>query len=156
MPASLDIDILVQDERWPDVRSLVETAVINVITACCEDEPQEISVALSNNSLIQALNRDYRNKDKPTNVLSFPQDDEFSLGDIVLALETIQREANDQDKSFEDHLTHLIIHGTLHLLGHDHEDDDEAEEMEAIEIKILERMGIENPYIDDDTPIDEV
>ena len=153
---SLQIDILTQDESWPDVRALIERAVTSALTIACFNETTELSIALSNDALIQDLNKQYRGKDKPTNVLSFPQDDDFSLGDIVLALETIQKEAEEQDKSFDDHFVHLVVHGTLHLLGHDHEEDDEAEEMEALEVKILNDMGIENPYEDSDTPIDEV
>lgn len=153
---SLNVDILSQDDRWPDVRSLIEQSITAALTIGCFYKSTEISIALSNDALIKDLNKEYRGKDKPTNVLSFPQDDDFSLGDIVLALETIQREAQDQDKRFEDHLSHLVVHGTLHLLGHDHEDDDEAEEMESLEVKALSDIGIENPYVDSDTPIDEV
>lgn len=153
---SLQIDVLTQDENWPDVRALIEHAVTAALTVACFNESTELSIVLSNDALIQDLNKQYRGKDKPTNVLSFPQDDEFSLGDIVLALETIQREAEEQKKEFNDHLMHLIVHGTLHLLGHDHKEDSEAEKMESLEVKILDDIGVENPYEDSDTPIDEV
>jgi probable rRNA maturation factor len=92
------------------------------------------------------LNKSYRGKDKATNVLSFINDDE-PLGDIILAYETIEREAIEQEKSFRDHTIHLIIHGILHLMGHDHEVPEEAAKMEAKEIKILKKLGIENPYL---------
>ncbi|MDP3372352.1 MAG: rRNA maturation RNase YbeY [Candidatus Paracaedibacteraceae bacterium] len=117
----------------------------------------EISVVFSDNTYIKELNHIYRDKDKPTNVLSFPGYDEtllnilppfepVPLGDIVFALETIKDEAHIQSKSFENHLTHLFVHGLLHLLGYDHETDDEAEEMEQFEIDILSLFSIPNPY----------
>lgn len=117
----------------------------------------ELSVVLCDDDFIRTLNREYRGKDKPTNVLSFPQiefregegfGDPVPFGDLILAYETIIREAEEQKKSFSSHFTHLIIHGTLHLLGYDHETEGEAEEMESLEIAILEQMGIENPYSD--------
>lgn len=117
----------------------------------------EISLVLCSDEFIRNLNRDYREKDKPTNVLSFPQTDfsanlpaydPLSFGDIILAYETIAREAEEQNKRFEDHFAHLVVHGTLHLLGYDHETADEAEEMERMEITVLKEMGIENPYSD--------
>jgi probable rRNA maturation factor len=99
---------------------------------------------------VRALNRDYRGKNKPTNVLSFPdgtlEAGMKQLGDVVLAYETIAREAAAQGKPLKHHVTHLSVHGTLHLLGHDHEDEREAQRMESIEIHILSRMGIANPY----------
>ena len=110
-----------------------------------------LTILLSNDAEVQALNKQYRGKDKPTNVLSFPdgdvgEDGVLQLGDMVLAYETVAREAVEQSKSFEAHLTHLVIHGVLHLLGYDHEEDVEAEAMEALEIALLARMGIANPY----------
>jgi len=117
----------------------------------------EISVTFTDDAAIQALNKEHRGKDKATNVLSFPAYDPevphppgegVHLGDIVFAYETIAREAEAQSKAFEDHLTHLVVHGTLHLLGYDHEGDREAEEMEALEISILRQLGIKNPYQD--------
>jgi probable rRNA maturation factor len=115
----------------------------------------EVSVVLADDAFVHKLNKEYRGKDKPTNVLSFHQFEAeelkqqsgyVALGDIILAHETVLREAEQQGKTFEDHLTHLLIHGTLHLLGYDHIDDDEAETMEALEIEILAGMGIKNPY----------
>lgn len=122
----------------------------------------EFSVVLSDDETITALNRDYRGKDKPTNVLSFaaldadeifelPPGQPWPAGDIVLAFETIEREIVDTGKSFRDHYVHLLVHGTLHLLGYDHEEDDEAEEMENLEIRILKKYGIENPYSSPET-----
>lgn len=120
----------------------------------------EVSIRLTDDAEVQALNRDYRGKDKPTNVLSFPQyapediaglavasGHEILLGDIVVALETCAREAAGKGISLADHTAHLVIHGTLHLLGHDHLDDATAEAMEALEVKALASMGIANPYL---------
>ena len=123
----------------------------------------EIAVRLTDDIEVQALNRDFRGKDKPTNVLSFPQvqddlleslansdDGEILLGDIVLARETCMREAEEKGVSVVDHATHLIIHGTLHLVGYDHMDDASATAMEALEVKALASLGIANPYADQD------
>jgi probable rRNA maturation factor len=100
------------------------------------------------------LNRDWRGIDKSTNVLSFPQIEPFApvsglLGDIILARETLEREAAEQGVSVEDHFTHLVVHGFLHLLGYDHMDDDEALAMEGLETQILASLGVADPYADD-------
>ncbi|AMG73917.1 rRNA maturation RNase YbeY [Sphingopyxis granuli] len=119
----------------------------------------EIAVRLTDDAEVQALNRDFRGKDRPTNVLSFPQvqadlldtlsnsdDGEILLGDIVLARETCAREAAGKAVPIADHATHLIVHGTLHLVGYDHLDDPAADAMEALEVKALASLGIANPY----------
>ena len=119
----------------------------------------EISVKLSDDAELRALNGTYRGKDTPTNVLSFPMvqrdlletldigdDGEVLLGDIVLARETCAREAHEKNVAFTDHATHLIVHGTLHLLGYDHMVEHEAEAMEAIEVRALAVLGIADPY----------
>ncbi len=113
----------------------------------------EITLRFTTNEEVQNLNRDFRDKDKPTNVLSFPfdvpeflQDEEPTLGDIIIAMPVIEDEAKEQQKTVEDHLAHMTIHGTLHLLGFDHIEDEEAEEMENLEIQILAKLGIRNPY----------
>jgi len=121
----------------------------------------EISVKLSDDAEIQSLNAAYRYKDKATNVLSFPMlppdlidtvsntdDGEVLLGDIILAYETCAREAEERGISLADHTTHLIVHGTLHLVGYDHENDAEAEDMEAIETRALASIGLADPYGD--------
>jgi len=123
----------------------------------------EVSVRLTDDAEVHTLNRDFRGKDKPTNVLSFPQvqadlliamsysdDGEILLGDIVLARETCAREAEEKGISIPDHATHLIVHGTLHLVGYDHMDDGSAAAMEALEVKALASLGIANPYADQD------
>jgi len=111
-----------------------------------KDLDGELSLACVDDAAIQTLNRDYRGKDKPTNVLSFPIEGGPLLGDIVLAYETTKMEAAAQGKSFDHHLTHLIIHGFLHLLGYDHMDNKSAAIMESLEIAALSQLGIDNPY----------
>jgi probable rRNA maturation factor len=119
----------------------------------------EVAVRLSDDAEVQTLNRDYRGKDKPTNVLSFPMfapdavatladqaTDEMLLGDIVLAAETVAREAREKRISVADHATHLIVHGLLHLLGYDHDDEGQAEHMEALETRALATLGVGDPY----------
>ena len=118
------------------------------------DKPYTLSVKFSDNHTVQQLNKKFRGKDKPTNVLSFPNDEEIPgvesdttyIGDIILAKETVEAEAGEQSKSFESHLAHLLIHGILHLYGFDHMEDEEAEEMEALEVRILGGINIANPY----------
>ena len=122
------------------------------------ERPVEISVTLTGDQQVRALNAEWRGKDKPTNVLSFPMADErdltrlniagpeLLLGDIILARGVCAAEAGEKGVSIEDHATHLIVHGTLHLLGYDHLDDAQAADMESREARALERLGIANPY----------
>lgn len=114
-------------------------------------EDYEVSIVLADDALVRGLNRQYRNIDKPTNVLSFPAEDDEAqgpclLGDVVLAYETIEREALASGTPMLDHVAHLIVHGALHLLGFDHEEEEEAEAMEAHETAILARLGVKDPY----------
>ena len=126
--------------------------------------PVSVSIKLSDNDEVHALNREWRDKDKPTNVLSFPMldDDELDtldagdfispeimLGDIILAHDICAAEAKEKGIPLADHATHLVIHGMLHLFGYDHVDDDDGEAMEALEVKALASMGLHNPYDDD-------
>lgn len=153
---SKNIKIAIEDERWhsaiDNIEAITDESIQAVFEYCNIKYESEVSIVFANNDFVQPLNRDYRGKDKPTNVLSFPQSDDDHtvptplLGDIILAYETINTEAKEHDKSFSDHTRHLLIHGTLHLLGYDHETDNEAEEMEAIEIEILQKFDIKNPY----------
>ena len=140
------IDIAVQSEGWPDCTALAARAVAAVAAQLEDPRTGELSLVLSDDVQIQALNKTYREKDTPTNVLSFPQSGPL-LGDIILAYETIAREAADKNISFDAHLTHLIMHGWLHLQGFDHQTEETAAEMEAIEIAALVTLGIENPYL---------
>lgn len=161
-----EIDITVQDQKWEKAFPDFEKTILNTAPLALNKgfeyleispkNPIEISIVLAGDFFIQDLNKQYRDKDKPTNVLSFPQttakelDEQtppiFSLGDIILAFETIEKEALEQNKTFQNHLQHLIIHGCLHLLHFDHIEDDEAEIMERLEITILNDLGIKNPY----------
>lgn len=151
------IAVVISTDGWPDdaVATVQRAARAALAGFQGADEIGEVSVALMDDASIRALNRDYRNKDAATNVLSFPLDgdDELlppgeiaPLGDIAVALETVQREAVTEEKAFSDHLSHMIVHGTLHLLGYDHELDDEAEEMEALEREVLATIGVADPY----------
>lgn len=150
-PIPFDIDISAQAEGWPNCDLLVQIAVQAAWNVLTTPRAGELSVALSNDEQVRALNRDYRHIDKSTNVLSFPVAAPAPLlGDIVLALETVQREAKEKSISFEDHLTHLLIHGFLHLQGYDHEIEAEAETMEALEIRALAALVIDNPYETDE------
>jgi probable rRNA maturation factor len=138
--------------------ALLQTADADLLD---KDMAVEVSIKLSDDAEVRQLNAAYRGKDKPTNVLSFPMvqadligaldntdDGEVLLGDIILAQETCAREAHERGISLADHTAHLIVHGTLHLVGHDHENDAEAEAMEALEIRALETLGLPDPYGD--------
>ncbi len=113
--------------------------------------PAELSVLLTNDKEQRALNKKWRGQDKTTNVLSFAQIEPFApleglLGDIVLARETVSGQAQRQQKPFHDHLTHLVVHGFLHILGYDHHTDTQAEQMQGLETRVLARLGIDDPY----------
>ena len=143
------VTILTPDARWKGVCPTVKRAA----EAALSDQKVKtaaVTILLSNDAEIRGLNQKYRAKNKPTNVLSFPNGDVeegvCQLGDIILAYETIAAESVAQKKPLKAHLTHLVIHGVLHLLGFDHEVEAEADIMEACEIRILSRMGIANPY----------
>jgi probable rRNA maturation factor len=117
-------------------------------------EGVEVSLLFCDDVRIQELNRNFRGQDKPTNVLSFPSPHSLEtarfIGDIAVAYETVAREAQEQGKTLEQHSRHMIVHGFLHLLGYDHGDEAEAEAMETMEIHILRRLGVDNPYRDDE------
>lgn len=145
---TLDITILVKDARWkPLLKPHVKT-----VHAACEAAAQnmrsrkELTVVLANDALARKLNRDFRGMDKPTNVLSFPGGGAH-LGDIVLARQTVAREAKAQGKTLRAHAVHLLVHGVLHLLGYDHLREKDARNMERREIKVLKKLGISNPYL---------
>ena len=151
------IDISVEGDFWGDVRDW-DGLVNSAVAAACkhlnlEGHDSELSILLTHDAVIQHLNEQWRDKDKPTNVLSFPAVPGGKkgvlpplLGDIVLAFETIEREAQISGKKLGDHVSHLIIHGFLHLLGYDHESDTDAQEMETTERVILAQLGIDDPY----------
>ncbi|KIC58624.1 rRNA maturation factor [Brevundimonas nasdae] len=143
------IEIEVEAEAWtgalPDAEAVVERAA----QAALGTAEGDIVVLLTDDAAVRELNSRFRNKDKPTNVLSFPAPDNAfpHLGDIVLAYGVCATEAEAQGKTLADHLSHLVVHGVLHLLGRDHEDDAEAEEMEAEEREILAQIGVADPYL---------
>ncbi|HEV2502965.1 MAG TPA: rRNA maturation RNase YbeY [Mesorhizobium sp.] len=152
----LDIDLVVEAGTWPsetELLGLVERAAAAAFAELRLAGTSELSIVFTDDAAIQALNAEWRGKDKPTNVLSFPAFPPAKggrlppmLGDIVLAAETVSREATEENKPVENHVSHLVVHGLLHLLGYDHETDDEAEEMEAVERAALARLAIPDPY----------
>lgn len=157
MPAPLSIDISRNTEGWPDSFDARADEAVRAALAQSKARitgPAELSIVLTDDAEQRVLNRDWRGIDKSTNVLSFPQIEPFGpvsglLGDIILARETLEREAAEQGVSVEDHFTHLVVHGFLHLLGYDHMDDDEALAMEGLETQILTSLGVADPYADD-------
>lgn len=166
----LAVDISIQNPAWEKTGLDLEPQILSAVqeAVACADLPPaaqgrklEISVVLADDALVRTLNRTYRDKDKPTNVLSFPlldadeenfpeipdEDERLGLGDLVLSLETLERESLEQKKIFREHFLHLVVHGTLHLLGYDHErGEKDAQLMEDTEIWILGRLGCKNPY----------
>lgn len=165
-------DVAVKSKKWLEIDSpeaLVEKIVkqliplTNLKSSLSETLTIELAISLVSNPQIKKINADFRNKDKATNILSFPNLDHdiihqeglenmlknadyLPLGDIVISYDKLKSESSKQNKSFNHHLTHLILHSILHLIGHDHEEDAQAEEMENLEIKILESLDIKNPY----------
>lgn len=162
--AEIDVAVSIEDEAWaqalPGAEELCRTLAAATVRQAAGDldgPSVEISVVLTGDDAVRDLNRDWRGQDKPTNVLSFAAlDDEDApvvvgapvlLGDVVLAHGVCAREAAEQGKTLAHHAAHLVVHGTLHLLGWDHEEDEtEAEEMERLETAILAAFGIANPY----------
>jgi probable rRNA maturation factor len=161
---AVEITVAVPCGAWltacPDADSLAEAATRAALAAECKeraDRPVLVGIVLTDDSEQRGLNRAYRGKDSSTNVLSFAMSDPDEpappgapvlLGDVVLAYETVAREAAEQRKPLPDHLSHLVLHGVLHLIGFDHESDAEAAIMEAREIEILATLGVPAPYAD--------
>ncbi|MBB3143467.1 rRNA maturation RNase YbeY [Halomonas organivorans] len=154
--AVVDRQVALDAQGLPDQAEL-ETWV-QAVLALHPDEPRgELTVRFVDSAESQALNRDYRDRDKPTNVLSFPFECPPGvplplLGDLVICHSVVIAEARAQDKTVGDHYAHMVVHGTLHLLGHDHIEDDEAEAMEALERDILAGLGIADPYLTPSPP----
>ena len=145
-----EAELIIADQRWTDMldnsfRGQM-AAAMNRCLKTQEIRDVGLSVLLADDAELASLNQGYRGKDEATNVLSFPDDDRASLGDIAIAFDTVVREASELGKTAQNHLLHLVIHGVLHLLGHDHLDDDEAAVMEGIETEILAEFGISDPY----------
>ncbi|APG83209.1 rRNA maturation factor [Sinorhizobium americanum CCGM7] len=162
---ALDIQISVEEGDWPPEERL-QALSTRILGAAAEflaaeekqplpGEPPELSLVFTDDQSMREINAEWRNQDKPTNVLSFPAFPVTPgrmpgpmLGDIIVAYETLKREAGELEKPFEEHLTHLLVHGFLHLFGYDHIEDDEAERMEGLETRILARLGLSDPYGD--------
>lgn len=161
--ASAEIAVHCLEPSWkrsiPGVETLAQrtagVAIASAPTAASLDRPFDLSIVLVDDGYIRALNRKYRDCDKPTNVLAFPYQDKnyrlpgtgpLQLGDVVLACETLEREALEQGKPVENHFCHLLVHGILHLLGYDHDNESQAREMEALEVETLSMLGIPDPY----------
>jgi len=160
------ITVSVEAAPWhaalPEAETWIADLARRTLEAACPGiGAAGISLLLTDDAAIHALNREWRGKDSPTNVLSFPATEtaegtmpepEFAgvpleLGDIALAYETCERESQVQGKRFADHVAHLVLHGVLHLLGYDHLEEDQAQRMEALEIRILAGLGIADPYV---------
>ena len=162
----MNLELTVEDERWQGLEPLSQQAISAVLQYCgLDSEICEVSLLGCDDTRIAELNAEFREKPTPTNVLSWPAEDlaakepghapfrpeldftgEIALGDIAIAYDTCAREAAEAGKSMNDHVTHLIVHGTLHLLGYDHIRDLDATLMEGAEVKILGKMGIDDPY----------
>lgn len=165
------LNLFIDDPQWlqalPDAEELSQKVLDLVISFVLghkdinfiqEGQPLSVNLSLANDTAVQELNREFRGLDRPTNVLSFARIDDpdfdadiedaevIELGDIIIALETMQKEAASENLSLYDHYCHLLAHGLLHLLGFDHQDDEEAEYMESFEISILQQLNIANPY----------
>ena len=154
-------EVLVVADCWqtePEAEAVIHRAINAAAEIADADVGEaELAVMLTDDSGIQTLNSNWRGIDKPTNVLSFPAlqptasapaDAPRMLGDIAIAYETTRKEADDEEKPFDHHLSHLAVHGFLHLIGYDHENDDDAEAMESLEREILAQLGIPDPYGD--------
>jgi probable rRNA maturation factor len=154
------IDIQVASPLWdgqPQAEQTVREAIAAAAAAVSSVE-REVSIVLTDDAAIRTLNRDWRGIDKATNVLSFPAPKTKTggaamLGDIVIAYETLAQECVDEDRIFLHHLAHLTVHGFLHLIGYDHQNDAQADEMEGLESKIMTRMKIPDPYLGRDLGI---
>lgn len=152
----ITIDLTVEAGEWEklgDLEALAQRAA-DAAVAVSPDIDGELAVAvlLTDDAAMREINNDWRDQDKPTNVLSFPaaahpgMPGPRHIGDVVLAWETTQREALDEAKTMEAHASHLIVHGVLHCLGYDHVTDEQAEEMEALEVSALKGIGYDDPY----------
>ncbi|EJF96366.1 rRNA maturation RNase YbeY [Bartonella taylorii] len=153
----ITIDITIDNSGWNDEKMLYNITEKALTTTMhhlsLENVISEVSLLFTDNKHMAQINAQWRNKNEPTNVLSFPafplkvgQTPGLILGDIIIARETVALEASTEGKLFQDHLTHMIVHGVLHLLGYNHETDEEAHQMEKLEREILQKLFIKDPY----------
>lgn len=147
----MEVEVEVEAEDWTDAIDDIEAVVERAVVAALGTQIGGVVILLTDDETVRDLNHRFRGKDRPTNVLSFPAAempgaDLQPLGDIVLAYGVCATEAEDQSKTLRNHLTHLVVHGVLHLLGRDHEDDVEAEAMENEERAVLASLGVSDPY----------
>ena len=147
------IEVTVEAPAWctavTEPEALCRRVIARVLAREVATIQVEVSVLLAGDEEVRALNRTWRGKDAPTNVLSFPSGEIAAtgfLGDVALAAETIRREAHEQEIALQDHVSHLVVHGVFHLLGFDHDDDEAAERMETLERAALASLGIADPY----------
>lgn len=154
MSVTLDLQLACTDVEHLPTEANFQRWVDGVVPSFQEEA--ELTIRLVDEAESHELNLTYRGKDRPTNVLSFPFEcppeiEDFPLlGDLVICRQVVEREAEEQKKTVEEHWAHMVVHGCLHLLGYDHIEDDEAEEMESLEIQFMEAMGYANPYQDDE------
>ena len=147
---NVDVQVASEDTGIPDENE-IRDRVIRAVRAIDPDRDVEVSVRIVDEAEMQNLNRDYRGRDKPTNVLAFeaglPAELGLpDLGDVIICRDVVHREASEQRKPLDAHWAHMVVHGTLHLLGFDHADDPQASEMEAAEVQILAGLGYSDPY----------
>jgi probable rRNA maturation factor len=143
------IEVEIEDDAWSAALPEVEAVVVRAATAALGSVEGDVVILLTDDEAVREINARFRDRDRPTNVLSFPAAESAfpHLGDLTLAFGVCATEAEAQAKTLSDHLSHLIVHGVLHLLGRDHEDDAEADEMEDEERSILASLGVADPYI---------
>ncbi|WP_435248733.1 rRNA maturation RNase YbeY [Vibrio sp. nBUS_14] len=150
MSIELDLQIAVENEQGLPTEQDIQLWLNKTISQF--QESAELTVRIVDTEESHQLNHDYRGKDKPTNVLSFPFEappgmELDLLGDLIICRQVVEKEAEEQNKPLLAHWAHMVVHGSLHLLGYDHIEDDEAEEMESLETEIMQTMGFEDPYI---------
>ena len=150
MSIELDLQIAVENEQGLPTEQDIQLWLNKTISQF--QESAELTVRIVDTEESHQLNHDYRGKDKPTNVLSFPFEappgmELDLLGDLIICRQVVEKEAKEQNKPLLAHWAHMVVHGSLHLLGYDHIEDDEAEEMESLETEIMQTMGFEDPYI---------
>lgn len=149
-----EIDVILEDDRWTDLERLAGIAVPAALTGAGVTQACAVAIMGCDDAHIAVLNTEFRGKPRATNVLSWPSEERLpgtppedtELGDIAIAYDTCAREVADQGKPFDAHVIHLLTHATLHLLGYDHIDEGEAEQMERLEVQILAALGFPDPY----------